>query len=79
MKCNLALYILRHMLYQQSLIRQGRAEVSLAHWRKSNDIPSATFARHVRDLIKFNYIERLSRDRYVLSGFLAYDGVKNNE
>lgn len=65
MKCNLALYILMNLL--QKSAGQGKVSVTMSHFREINDIPPATFHRHLNSLIEVGFIVRDGRDKYRLS------------
>lgn len=67
MKCNLALHIFAHILVYGSGVG-----VSLAQYRLENQIPTATFYRHVKNLIDMGFIVRLGRDSYAISDRLLY-------
>lgn len=69
MECNLALVILRYVILGLSI---GESEsVPLSDFKKFNRIPSGTFHRHVNSLIQQGFLQRKSRDKYVLNSLFV--------
>jgi len=82
MMCNLALYIFQQVATEQYL-HLSRRGVALSGYRKRNNIPPATFHRHIKSLIDSNMLIRNSRDNYsvhpVLSYMIAGYEIKSNK
>ncbi len=59
----LALEILREVSYLE-YISNSRVGVPMSQFRHHFNVPNASFFRHMNVLIKMQFVERVSRDRY---------------